>query len=56
MPRPRKAPPRPEDLPTIWEVPDALWARIAPQYCGLGPASGEKRFPARRSLVERTLA
>jgi hypothetical protein len=19
-----------EDLPTIWEVPDALWARISP--------------------------
>lgn len=53
MPRPRKAPPRPEDLPTIWEVPDALWARIAPILAEVDPpkATGRPRIDARWALT-----
>jgi putative transposase len=52
MPRPRKAPPRPEDLPTIWEIPDALWARIGPIIAALDPPkpTGRPRIDARRAL------
>ena len=52
MPRPRKAPPRPEDLPTIWKVPDALWERIAPILAELDPPkpTGRPRIEARRAL------
>jgi putative transposase len=52
MPRPRKAPPRSEDLPTIWEVPDALGARIAPIIADLDPpkATGHPRIDVRRAL------
>lgn len=52
MPRPRKAPPRPEDLPTIWEVPDALWERLAPIIAEVDPPkpTGRPRIDARRAL------
>jgi len=52
MPRPRTVPRRPEDLPTIWEVPDALWARIAPIVAELDPpkATGRPRIAPRRAL------
>jgi putative transposase len=52
MPRPRKAPPRPEDLPTIWEIPDALWARIGPIIAALDPPkpTGRPRIDARQAL------
>ena len=52
MPRSRKAPPRPEDLPTIWELPDALWERIAPLIAKLDPPkpTGRPRIDARRAL------
>jgi putative transposase len=52
MPRPRSAPPRPEDLPTIWEVPDALWARIGPILAEWDPPkpTGRPHIDARRAL------
>ena len=52
MPRPRKAAPRPEDLPTIWEVPDALWERIAPILAEVDPPkpTGRPRIEAPRAL------
>ncbi len=49
MPRPRKAPPRPEDLRTIWEVPDALWDRIAPD---LTPVFAAREYEKRRLIGE----
>src|SRR5258708_16985536 len=52
MPRPRKVPPRPEDLPTIGEVPDALWERVAPIITAWDPPkpTGRPRIDARRAL------
>jgi hypothetical protein len=52
--------PRPEDLPTIWEVFEAAHYYV-PHIRRLGeekldPATGEQRFPARRWVVEQTLA
>lgn len=52
MPRPRTQPPRPEDLPTLWEVPDALWERLAPIIAELDPPkpTGRPRIDPRRTL------
>lgn len=52
MPRPRTRPIRPEDLPTIWEVPDTLWDHLAPILAELDPPkpTGRPRIDARRAL------
>ena len=41
-----------EELPTIWEVPDALWAQMEPIIQELDPpkATGRKRADPRRQL------
>src|SRR5579859_1289206 len=43
---------RDPNLPTIWEVPDALWDRIAPIIADLDPpkSTGRPRINARRAL------
>jgi transposase len=43
---------KPDTLPTIWTVSDALWARIAPVILELDPPSqiGRKRIDARAAL------
>jgi transposase len=52
MPRPRKARPNWEELATIWQVTDALWAVIAPILAELDPpnAKGRPRVNARATL------
>jgi putative transposase len=52
MPRPRTGPPRPEDLPTIWQISDALWARVGPIIAELDPPklTGRPRIDARQTL------
>jgi hypothetical protein len=39
MPRPCRVAPRLEDLPTIWEVSDQLWASLAPVLATQEPSS-----------------
>lgn len=53
MPRPRTTSPRPEDLPTIWEVSDALWERLAPIIAEVDPpkSRGRPRIDARQALT-----
>lgn len=52
MPRPRTVPPRPEDLPTIWEVSDDLWAQLAPVLAEMDPPkrTGRPRIDPRATL------
>ena len=52
MPRPRRVPARPEDLPTIWEVSDKLWASLAPVLSTLDPPkrTGRPRIDPRATL------
>jgi transposase len=42
----------PEPLPTIWQVPDELWARLQPLILELDPPkkTGRRRIPARAAL------
>jgi putative transposase len=49
MPRQKRTP---SDLPTIWQVPDDLWARIAPILAELDPPArtGRKRIDPRAAL------
>jgi putative transposase len=51
MPR-RKRETQPEPLPTIWRVPDELWAQIEPILAQYDPpkATGRKRTDQRRAL------
>lgn len=51
MPR-RKRETKPEPLPTIWRVPDELWAQIEPILAQYDPpkATGRKRTDQRRAL------
>ncbi len=51
MPR-KKHETKPEDLPTIWRVPDELWALIEPILAQYDPpkATGRKRIDQRRAL------
>ena len=51
MPR-RKRETKPEPLPTIWRVPDELWAQIEPILARYDPpkATGRKRTDQRRAL------
>lgn len=48
----RKQSTKPEGLPTIWQVPDELWAWIAPILAELDPPrpTGRKRINARAAL------
>ena len=43
---------KPDVLPTIWEVPDDLWAKVAPILAELDPpkTTGRKRVNPRRVL------
>lgn len=43
---------RPEDLPTLWEVPDTLWDHLVPILAELDPPkpTGRPRIDARRAL------
>ncbi len=52
MPRPRKIRPNWEELATIWQVSDALWAVIAPILAEMDPpkAKGRPRVNARATL------
>ncbi len=52
MPRPRTVRRNWEELTTIWQVPDELWAVIAPILRELDPpkATGRPRVDARRTL------
>jgi putative transposase len=52
MPRPRKVRPNWEELATIWQVSDDLWAVIAPILAELDPPKprGRPRVDARASL------
>jgi putative transposase len=52
MPRPRQRPLDPRILPTIWEIPDQLWAIIAPILTELDPQKhcGRKRIDPRMAL------
>jgi putative transposase len=52
MPRPRKARTNWDELATIWQVPDELWAVIAPILAEIDPPNpiGRPRVPARASL------
>lgn len=51
MPRRKREPERPS-LPTIWQIPDELWANIVPILAELDPAkpTGRKRIDQRRAL------
>ena len=51
MPR-QKHETKPEPLPTIWRVPDELWAQIEPILAQYDPpkATGRKRIDQRRAL------
>ena len=52
MARPRKARPNWDDIATIWQVPDDLWAVVAPILAELDPPKpkGRPRVDARATL------
>ena len=52
MPRPRRKPRPPEELDTIWTIPDELWAHLAPILAELDPPkrTGRPRIDARQVL------
>jgi transposase len=52
MPRPRKVRPNWDDMATIWQVSDELWAVVAPILAELDPPkpTGRPRVDARATL------